>query len=136
MGLMILPLSEILLSILSLLLIIVISGAFIWIGLKMIGKNQNLLFVGVINLAAVFFAVLVTSLLTFVPFVSVISPILGYFAYIYALKGLLNLTFWEAFLASFLAALVFVFVTLILLFLFDIWVFKFTPIYKPPPIHF
>jgi len=103
---------------------------------KVIGKEQNILLVGVINLAAVFFALLITSLISFIPFMSLLSPVLGYFAYIYALKGLLKLTFWEAFLASFLAALVFIIVVLLLFFIFGFWLFKFTPIYKPPPIHF
>jgi len=128
--------SGLLLSLLTLLLIIVLSGAFLWVGLKVIGKEQNLLFVGVVNLASAFFAMLITSILAVIPLLSLLSPVLGYFAYIYALKGFLKLTFWEAFLASFLAALVFVVIVLMLFFVFGFWVFKFTPIHKPTPIPF
>lgn len=122
----------------TLLILILFSGFFLWAGLRLIGKKRGIFESGVANLLAGFIAFVVVAIFTQLPLIAILFPIIGYLAYLYGLKLLLNVSFLEAFIASILASIVFVVLAVLLSLVADIWLFKFTPVHPPHggPIHF
>ncbi len=124
---------ELLIAIIFLLLIIAISGFFIWIGLKMIGKKVGIIEAGLANIASGFFAIAAGSIVSILPFFGIFAPIVAYFVYLYMLKALLNVSLLEAFVASIIASIVFMAVSSLFAALFGVILIKFFPfIYKHP----
>jgi hypothetical protein len=116
---------EVILFGILLILSIAFSGLFLWISLRIIGKRRGLLEAGIANLAAGILAFAVLGLLGFIPFFAVISPVVGYFAYLWALKVFLRINLFEAFLASILASVVFFILAMLIKLFVGIWFFKF-----------
>lgn len=129
---------NILIFIITLLVIILFSGFFLWAGLRLIGKKRGIFESGVANLLAGFIAYVVIVIFTQLPLVAILFPIIGYLAYLYGLKLLLNVSLLEAFIASILASIVFIILAVLLSLIAGIWLFKFTPVHPPlgGPIHF
>lgn len=129
---------DLLVFIITLLVLILFSGFFLWAGLRLIGKKRGIFESGVANLLAGFIAFVVVVIFTQLPLVAILFPIIGYLAYLYGLKALLNISFLDAFIASILASIVFIILSVLLALVAGIWLFKFTPVHPPPgpPIHF
>ncbi|MCD6494256.1 MAG: hypothetical protein J7K36_10800 [Archaeoglobaceae archaeon] len=124
---------------LLLILSILISGFFVWISLKIIGKKKGILEASLANLGAVVFASIVTIAIALIPLIGYISPIGGYFAYLYALKVLLNISMFDSFLVSIVSVVVFVLLSTLISFVFGIWLLKyalFKPMFRPFFVHF
>jgi|Deesub1362A_J573_1020465.scaffolds.fasta_scaffold00278_7 hypothetical protein len=117
---------------------ILISGFFLWIGLKIIGKDRGILEAGIANFAAGIFAIIVGSILTIIPLMVLIYPLIIYLLYLYALKLLLKISMVEAFLVSILASIVFILLSFVFAFFAGIWLIKFVPFgFSPMPrFHF
>ncbi len=116
---------------------IVFSGFFLWIGLRIIGKRKGILEAGLANIAAGIFAFAVLTVAGTIPFFIIMSPVIGYLAYLYALKVLLKISLFDAFLASILASLVFYVLAMVINLFMGIWFFKFGMVPMPPRhIHF
>uniref|UniRef100_A0A7C3VM79 Uncharacterized protein n=1 Tax=Archaeoglobus fulgidus TaxID=2234 RepID=A0A7C3VM79_ARCFL len=109
-----------------LLLAIVIPGLFIWIGLKVLGKDRGVLRCGFANLAAFVITSFFAFVLHFTPLV-VVLPLLGFLIYLYILKTLLDISFIEAFAATVIAGVVIFLIAVILLLILGVWVIFFTP---------
>ncbi|MFW6185820.1 MAG: hypothetical protein ACOC5C_03970 [Halobacteriota archaeon] len=124
--------------VLTLLILILFSGFFLWAGLRLIGKKRGIFESGVANLLAGFIAFVVVAIFTQLPLVAILFPIIGYLAYLYSLKLLLSISFLEAFIASILASVVFVILSVVVSMVAGIWLFNFTPAGPPHggPIHF
>lgn len=116
---------------LLLLLTILFSGFFLWIGLRLIGRRKGILEAGLANLAAGIFAFIVLVVIAAIPLIGIISPIMSYFAYLYALKAILNINMLEAFLVSIISSLVFFFVSALISVVLGVWLFEYAMI-KPP----
>ncbi len=130
---------NLLVFIITLLILILFSGFFLWAGLRLIGKKRGIFESGVANLLAGFIAYVVVVIFTQLPLVAILFPIIGYLAYLYGLKLLLNVRLLEAFIASILASIVFVILAVLLSLMAGIWLFEFTPVNPPhggPPIPF
>ena len=108
---------------------IVISGIFIWIGLKVIGRERGLIRSSIANLAAFVFASTVAVILHFTPLV-VFLPLIVFLIYLYILKVLLDIGFIEALAATIIATLVVFIAAFILMVIFGIWLL-FTPFTHP-----
>ncbi|RLI74698.1 hypothetical protein DRO97_05305, partial [Archaeoglobales archaeon] len=108
------------------LLTILFSGFFLWIGLRLIGKRKGILEAGLANLAAGIFASIILLIVAAIPLFGVISPIVGYFAYLYALKAILDINLLEAFVVSIVSSLVFFFVSVLIATVLGVWLFKYT----------
>ena len=117
------------------LLTILFSGFFLWIGLRLIGKRKGILEAGLANLAAGIFASIILLIVAAIPLFGVISPIVGYFAYLYALKAILDINLLEAFVVSIVSSLVFFFVSVLIATVLGVWLFKYT-MFKPMMVHF
>ncbi len=105
---------------------IVLPGIFIWIGLKIIGKERGILRCGMANLAAFVITSFVAFILHFTP-LAIILPFLGFLIYLYVLKTLLDISFIEAFAATIIAGVVIFLVSVALLLIFGVWMLFFTP---------
>lgn len=115
---------------------IVFSGFFLWVGLKIIGKRKGILESGLANLAAGIFAYAILTVAGVIPFFVIMSPVIGNLAYLYALKVLLKISLFEAFLASILASIVFYILAMVINLFVGIWFFKFGMLIHPRYIHF
>ncbi|MFO7966285.1 MAG: hypothetical protein R6U44_01630 [Archaeoglobaceae archaeon] len=132
---------DILILIIALLILILFSGFFLWAGLRLIGKKRGIFESGVANLLAGFIAygvIVIIVIFLQLPLVAILFPIIGYLAYLYGLKLLLNISLLEAFIASILASIVFIVLAVLLSLVAGIWLFEFTPVHSPgaSPIHF
>lgn len=130
---------DLLIFIITLLILILFSGFFLWAGLRLIGKKRGIFESGVANLLAGFIAFVVVVIFTQLPLIAILFPIIGYLAYLYGLKVILKVSILEAFIASILASIVFVVLSVLLSLVAGIWLFNFTPVHPPhgmSPIHF
>ncbi len=109
---------------------IILPGVFIWIGLKLLGKERGIIRCGLANFAAFIFASVIAVVLHFTPLV-IFVPIVYFIVYLYALKSLLDISFLEAFAATIIASIVIFFTALILMAIFGVWLL-FIP---QPPTH-
>jgi hypothetical protein len=112
---------------------ILLSGFFLWIGIRIMGKKRGILKAGLANLAAGIFAFVIVTIVASIPILGMFFPIAGYLAYLYALKAVLDLSLIEAFLASMLASIAFVLLSMLVAMLIGIWFFKFAAF---PQVHF
>jgi len=117
---------------LSLLFLILFAGFFLWIGLKIMGKDKGILESGLANLAAGIFSFIILAIITVIPLLGLLSPFLGYIAYVYGLKTILKIGFFEALVASILASFVFFILSIILSLVAGIWVFQYTSFNQIP----
>ncbi|HID43586.1 MAG TPA: hypothetical protein EYP30_07445 [Archaeoglobaceae archaeon] len=111
------------------------TGFFLWAGLRLIGKKRGIFEAGLANFAAGIFAFIIIGISVSIPSIAIFFPITGYVAYLYALKALLGISFLDAFIASILASGVFILVALVLAVIAGIWLFNFTPVQQPLPMH-
>ena len=119
------------------LLSILVSGFFLWIGLRITGKKAGILEASLVNLAAGILGMVAGSIVMFIPFIGFLSPIVAYLAYLYAISSLLKISILQAFLASILATLVFIAILSAIGFFIGIWMLKFIPFaFKPGVMHF
>jgi hypothetical protein len=120
-----------------LLLSILFSGFFLWIGLRLTGKKSGILEASLVNLAAGILGVIAGSIFVFLPLLGALSPLVAYLVYLYAISILLKISIVQAFLASVLAILVFMAILLATGFLVGIWMLRFMPfVIKPGVMHF
>jgi hypothetical protein len=120
-----------------LLLSILFSGFFLWIGLRITGKRSGILEASLVNLAAGILGVIAGSIIVFIPFLGLLSPIVAYAVYLYAISVLLKISIIQAFLASVLAILVFVAILFAIGFLIGIWMLRLMPfVIKGGVMHF
>ncbi len=103
---------------------ILIPGVFIWIALKLLGKDRGIIRCGLANLAAFIFAAIIAAILHFTPLIFFV-PIISFVVYLYALKLLLDISFLEAFVATIIASIVIFFTALILAAIFGTWLLFF-----------
>lgn len=109
---------------------ILVPGFLIWLGLRAIGKKRGIVRCGLANFAAFAITSLVSFFLHFTPLVFLV-PLVAFVTYLYVLKSLLDISFFEAFLATIVAlAICFVF-ALIVLAAFGIWF-----LFAPPRVEF
>ena len=106
---------------------ILVSGFFLWIGLRITGKKAGILEASLVNLAAGIIAVVVGSIFALIPFLGFLSPLVAYLVYLYAISSLLKISILQAFLASILATLVFIGILSAIGFFVGIWMLKFMP---------
>ncbi len=106
---------------------IILPGFFIWIGLKVIGKDRGVLRCGMANFAAFVITAIVAFILHFTPLV-VLLPLLTFLIYLYVLKILLDVGFIEAFAATIIAGVVIFLLAVVLLLIFGVWL-----LFTPPP---
>nr|WP_276627787.1 hypothetical protein [Archaeoglobus fulgidus] len=106
---------------------IILPGFFIWIGLKVVGKERDVLRCGMANFAAVVITAVVAFILHFTPLV-LLLPLLAFLIYLYVLKTLLDVGFIEAFAATIIAGVVIFLLAVILLLIFGVWL-----LFTPPP---
>jgi hypothetical protein len=115
---------------------IIVSGFFLWVGLRITGKKAGILEVSLVNLAAGILGVVTGSIVAFVPLLGIFSPLVAYLAYLYAIGSLLKISMLQAFLASILATLVFMGILFAVGFFIGIWMLKFVPFAFRPGMHF
>jgi len=108
------------------LILIISSGLVIWLSLRLIGKNRNLIQCSIANFASLIFSALITSLFTFSPFL-LFSPIIFLFLYFYGLKALLNINFLEAVIVVILSSIVIFIAGILFEILFGKWLLFFIP---------
>jgi len=106
---------------------------FIWAGLKVIGRDRGIIRCGIANFAALVFAFLIGSLVTFT-FLSPFGPLLFFVTYLYVLKVLLDVSFVEAVAATIVASLIVLAIGLAIALVFGTWMVFFIP--RPQPLHF
>ncbi len=94
-------------------------------------KREGILKVGLANLAAGIFAFIVLLIIAAIPLIGIVSPIISYLAYLYALKVVLDMTMLEAFLVSIVSSLVFFLVSVLVSIGLGIWFFKYVMV-RPP----
>lgn len=111
---------------LSIVFLILFTGFFLWIGLKIMGKNVGILESGLANLAAGIFSFILLAIFAVIPLINILSLLLGYIAYLYGLKTILKIGFFEALVASILATFVFFILSIVLSMVAGIWVFQYT----------
>jgi|GEM_PF-3139509 hypothetical protein len=111
---------------------ILFTGFFLWSGLRLIGKKKGIFEAGLANFAAAVFAFVIIGISVAVPFLAIFFPVIGYLAYLYALKALLGISFIDALIASILASIVFVVLSFIMAVIAGVWLFNFTPVHQPP----
>jgi len=116
---------------LALLISILVSGFFLWIGLKVIGKKRGILEAGLANFAASIFAAVIFGISAVIPFFGIFSPFIGFLAYLYALKALLKVSMIEAIVVSVVASIAFI----IAVFLFTIIGFQLFSLAPQPYSH-
>ncbi len=87
---------------------ILISGFFLWIGLRVIGKKRGILEAGLANFAASIFAAVIFGISATIPFFGIFSPFVGFLAYLYALKTLLKVSLIDALAVSVIALMAFI----------------------------
>ncbi len=85
--------------------VILIPGFFIWIGLKLLGRDVGVIRAGFANFVAVIFASVLAYLFLATP-LFFLAPLISFVAYFYALKSLLDVSFIEAFAATIIASIV------------------------------
>ncbi|AEA47875.1 hypothetical protein [Archaeoglobus veneficus] len=124
----------------SFLVSIVVSGFFLWIGLKVIGRSRGIIESGLANFAAGIFAIAVFAAFVVIPFFGIFAPLAGFVAYLYGLKALLRISMFEALIVSLVASIAFLAVVMLITFVAGIYLFSFAP---PPyghvpmrPVHF
>jgi|Deesub1362A_J573_1020465.scaffolds.fasta_scaffold01104_12 hypothetical protein len=118
---------EVIITLTLILVAITLSGFFLWAGLRIIGKKVGIVEAGLVNLAGGFFAVAVGTLFTIIPFFGLLSPLAAYVVYLYVLKALLDITFFEAFISSILASIVFLIVSFVLAIISGVVLIKLFP---------
>ncbi|MBO8182378.1 MAG: hypothetical protein H0Z28_06245 [Archaeoglobus sp.] len=119
------------------LLSIIFSGFFLWAGLRITGKKAGILEASLVNLAAGVLGVVAGSIVVFIPFLGILSPIVAYLVYLYAISSLLKISILQAFLASILATIVFMAILFAISFFIGIWMLKFIPFgFRPGMMHF
>jgi len=116
-----------------------ISGFFLWIGLKVIGKNRGVIEAGLANFAAGIFAIAIFCVSAMIPFLVISAPLLAFLAYLYGLKTLLKISMFEAFIVSVVASIVFTVAVFFIAMIAGIYLFSFAPppySHMPKSIHF
>ncbi|MDI9646063.1 MAG: hypothetical protein QFX40_05150 [Archaeoglobales archaeon] len=98
-------------------LLILLPGAFIWLGLKFIGKDRRLLKCIIANLGAFLFASIIFVAMFITP-LSFFSFLVFILVYLYSIKIVLEISFVEALAATILALAIgfLLFVALLLIF--------------------
>ncbi|WP_202318597.1 hypothetical protein [Archaeoglobus neptunius] len=109
---------------------IILPGFFIWIGLRVLGKDRGIVRCGFANFAAFTITAVVAMLLHFTP-LFIIVPFLAFLIYLYVLKSLLDISFIEAFAATVIASVVVFLTAVIMLAMFGVWLLLTPP---PPPM--
>ncbi len=99
---------------------IILPGVFIWIALKLLGKERGIVRCGLANFAALVFASIIAAILHLTPLI-IFAPLLSFVVYLYALKSLLDISFLEALAATIIASIVIFFTALILMAIFGTW---------------
>ncbi len=116
---------------------ILVSGFFLWIGLRITGKKVGILEAALVNLAAGFLGIIAGSIFIFIPFIGFLSPLIAYLVYLYGISLLLKISIIHAFLASILATLVFMGILFAIGIFVGIWMLKFMPfMIRPGMMHF
>lgn len=116
---------------------ILISGFFLWVGLRITGKKVGILEAALVNLAAGVLGVIAGSIFIFIPFIGILSPLIAYLVYLYGISLLLKISIVHAFLASILATLVFTGILFAIGVFIGIWMLKFMPfMVRPGMMHF
>jgi len=113
-----------------LILLIVIPGFFLWISLGIIGKRRSLLKCGFANLIALISSAFITLILSFIPLIDLITPVIFVLIYLWVFKEILNL----GWLHAIFAVIVSVACVMLLSIIFSMF---FSAIFKPPwiPLH-
>ncbi len=95
----------------GLFLAIVISGIFLWIALIILGERRSLLASGIANIVSSIVAGISVVLLSIIPFLVILSPIIAFLVYSYVLSKMLDISYGKAIVAAILSFVVLVFVS-------------------------
>ncbi len=112
--------------VLFVLLSLFLPGIFIWLGLKIIGRNVSVVKCALANLAALVVAFIITTLLSLTP-LGLIFPLIFLLVYLYTLKALLDISFLEALGATIISAVIIGIIGIILALIFNVWVLSIVP---------
>ncbi len=99
------------LFIVAVLVAIVISGFFLWIALKIVGEDRGIIEAGIANLVAGFASLITLSILSLIPPLILLSPVIAFVVYVYVLDLILHIGFVKAIAVSVIANLVFLVVS-------------------------
>jgi hypothetical protein len=110
-----------------LILSVIVPGFFIWLGLKLIGKERGIVRCGLANLAAVLFATILAALIGLIPVINLITPLAFFLTYLYGLKSLLDVGILEAFVATVLATVIIVAIAFVMAVITGLWFVSFAP---------
>ena len=95
----------------ALLVAIVVSGFFLWIALKIVGEDRGIIEAGIANLVAGFASLITLSILSLIPPLVLLSPVIAFVVYVYFLDLILHIGFVKAIAVSVIANLVFLVVS-------------------------
>ena len=123
------PVAPISVLLIFFLLSIVVPGVFIWIGLKVIGRDRGIIRCGIANFAAFTITAALAAFLHLTPLV-IFLPLIAFLVYLYVLKSLLDISFIEAFAATIIATVVVFIAALVMMIIFGVWL-----LFTPPPPH-
>jgi len=108
----------------GLLLAIVISGIFLWMALIILGDKRGILACGIANIVSSIIAGILIALLSLIPLLALLSPIIAFLVYSYILSKMLDISYGKAIAAAVLSFVVLAFVSYVV-FLFTV------PVYIP-----
>lgn len=90
---------------LLLLLLVIIPGFFIWFALALVGKKRSLFRCGFANLVAFVASAFITTILSSVPFLIILSPLIFALLYLWIFKEILDLGWLHAIFAVIISIL-------------------------------
>ncbi len=108
-----------------LILLIVIPGFFLWLSLGIIGKKRSLLKCGFANLIALISSAFITLILSFIPLIGLVAPVIFALVYLWVFKELLDLGWFHAIFAVIISVACVMLLSIIFSTLFS-------AIFKPP----
>lgn len=106
-------------------LLIVIPGFFIWLSLTLLGKRRSLIKCGFANLVAFVSSAFITFLISFIPILTLLSPLIFAILYLWVFKELLDL----GWLHAIFAVIISIVCVMLLSVIFGV---LFSAIFKPP----
>ncbi len=99
------------LFIVAVLVAIVISGFFLWIALRIVGEDRGIIEAGIANILAGFASLITLSVISLIPPLILLSPVIAFVVYVYVLDLILHIGFVKAIAVSVIANLVFLVVS-------------------------
>ncbi|MCS7130117.1 MAG: hypothetical protein NZ872_01710 [Archaeoglobaceae archaeon] len=116
---------SLLLLIFLILLLIIIPGFFIWLALALLGKKRSIFKCGLANLVSLVASVVITSILSLIPLLAMISPLIFALIYLWVFKEILDLGWIYAILVVLISIACVMLLSIVFIILFSAF-------FKPP----